>query len=156
MRRMITAIAVALVLAPPAAGLAADCPKTTVGDVESEVMCPVCGTSLALATEAPQAERQRALIRRLVERCRSKDEIKAVLAAEFGDEVLATPGDDGFDLAAYLVPALGLLVGGVALGAAALAWRRGGREQREPEPGEPPAGGAAAERLDSDLERYEL
>ena len=38
------------------------CPKTTLGDVEDEVMCPVCGTPLGLATEAPQAERERALI----------------------------------------------------------------------------------------------
>ena len=33
--------------------------------------------------------------------------MKARLVAEFGDEVLALPGDEGFDLAAYLVPALG-------------------------------------------------
>ena len=33
--------------------------RTTLGDVEDEVMCPVCGTPLALATEAPQAIQQR-------------------------------------------------------------------------------------------------
>ena len=155
MRRALAAAAAALALAASGTALAADCPKTTLGDVEDEVMCPVCGTSLALATEAPQAERQRALIRRLVDGCRSKDEVKAVLAAEFGDEVLAEPGDDGFDLAAYLVPALALILGAAALGAAALRWRRrdGGRPGPE---AEGPAGGAAAERLDSDLERYEL
>ena len=38
-----------------------DCPKTTLGDIEDEVMCPVCGTPLGLATEAPQAQRERAL-----------------------------------------------------------------------------------------------
>ena len=42
-------------LAPAAAALAADCPQTTLGDVEDEVMCPVCGVPLGLATEAPQA-----------------------------------------------------------------------------------------------------
>ena len=46
---------------------AAKCPQTTLGDVEDEVMCPVCGTPLELASEAPQAERERALITRLVD-----------------------------------------------------------------------------------------
>ena len=46
MRRLAAALvaALALVVAPSAA--AADCPKTTLGDVEDEVMCPVCGTPL--------------------------------------------------------------------------------------------------------------
>jgi len=163
-----------LVLLAAAAPAAAACPKTTLGDVEDEVMCPVCGTPLELATEAPQAQRERELIRRLVDRCRSKDEVKAVLAAEFGDEVLALPGNDGFDLAAYLVPALGILLAGGALGASALRWRRGQRcdwtrdpplEEDEPEtagvraprpPAGPAPGGAVAKRLESDLDRYDL
>ena len=150
--------ALTLLLALPAAA-AAQCPRTTLGKVEAEVMCPVCGTPLALATEAPQAQRERELIRRLVDDCRSKDEIKDVLVDEFGENVLARPGDDGFGLAAYVVPGLALLLGGGALGAAALRWRRA---RRLPGAGEataeaPPApGGAAAKRLQSDLERYEL
>ena len=155
MRRLLGGVVAALVLAALAAAPAAGCPKTTLGDIEDEVMCPVCGTSLALASEAPQAERERELIRRLIDECRSKDEVKAVLAAEFGDEVLAEPGDDGFDLAAYLVPALALLLGAAALGAAAIGWRKRGGGRAGPED-EGPASGAAAERLDSDLERYEL
>ena len=147
-RSLLATIAAALALAAPA--VAADCPRTSVLDVEDEVMCPVCGTPLNLATEAPQAERQRALIRRLVDSCRSKDEVKAVLAAEFGDEVLSLPEDEGFDLAAYLVPALGLLLAGAGIGVAAARWRR--RRAR-------PAGevdSASATRLDADLERYDL
>lgn len=137
-----------LAAAAPAAGA---CPKTTLEDVEDEVMCPVCGTPLELATEAPQAARERELIRRLVDGCRSKEEVKAVLAAEFGDEVLAVPGDDGFDLAAYLVPGLAIGVAFLGLGIAALRWR-GGRGGAEAE--QPPS--AVAQRLESDLERYDL
>ncbi len=131
----------------------AQCPKTTLGDVEDEVMCPVCGTPLELASEAPQAERERALITRLVDDCQSKEQVKARLVAEFGDEVLALPDDEGFDLAAYLVPGLGLLIGGGALAAAALGWRRT-RRGRGDEVAAPDA--AAAERLQSDLDRYDL
>lgn len=153
MRRRAALLIAALVLATaPAAG--AQCPKTSLGDVEDEVMCPVCGTPLELTGEAPQAERERALIARLVDDCKSKEQIKARLVAEFGAEVLALPDDEGFDLAAYLVPALGLLIGGGALAAAALGWRRARRD--EPAPGGPAPDPATAERLRSDLERYDL
>jgi cytochrome c-type biogenesis protein CcmH/NrfF len=142
-------LAAALALVVPGAA-AAQCPRTTLGDVEDEVMCPVCGTPLSLATEAPQAVRQRELIQRLVADCRSKEEIKAVLVDEFGEGVLALPDDEGFDLAAYLVPALGILLAGAALGLAAMRWRRRGVRT------EPPPSGAAATRLDEDLDRYDL
>ena len=145
------ALAVALAVAPAAA---AQCPRTSLGDVEDEVMCPVCGIPLELAAEAPQAERERALIARLVDDCKSKEQVKARLVAEFGEEVLALPEDEGFDLAAYLVPGLALLIGGGALGAVALGWRRARRP--EPTTDGPPPDPAAAERLRSDLERYDL
>ena len=152
MRRRAGLLAALLVLAAAPAAVA-DCPKTSLGDVEDEVMCPVCGTPLELASEAPQAERERALIARLVDDCQSKEQVKARLVAEFGDEVLALPDDEGFDLAAYVVPGLGLLLGGGAVVVAALGWRRARR--REPPDG-PAPDSATAERLQSDLDRYEL
>ena len=152
MRRRAVLAAALLSLALPTTAASAQCPRTTLSDVENEVMCPVCGTPLALATEAPQAERQRELIRRLVDDCRSKDEIKTALVAEYGDKVLALPGDEGLDLAAYLVPALAVLLGGGAVGAAALGWRRARRGRRGPDD----PSGPASRRLQSDLERYEL
>ena len=153
MRRLAALAAAVLVLAAAPAALAAGCPKTTMGDVEDEVMCPVCGTPLNLATEAPQANREREFIRRLIDRCRTKDQVKQALAAQYGKGVLATPGDNGFDLAAYLVPALAVLFGGSAIGLAATRWRR----RRGPDEPPPPApAGAAQDRLDSDLERYDL
>ena len=151
MSRVAAALAAAtLMLAVPAAA-AADCPRTTLGDVEDEVMCPVCGTPLELATEAPQAQRERLLIERLIARCQSKQQIKRELAAQFGDRVLALPDDKGFDLAAYLVPGLAVLLGGGAVAFAALRWR--GRRRPQAATG---ADGPSQGRLDSDLERYDL
>jgi cytochrome c-type biogenesis protein CcmH len=152
-KRLAALAAAVLALAAAPAALAAGCPKTTMGDVEDEVMCPVCGTPLNLATEAPQANREREFIQRLIERCRSKDQVKQALAAQFGNRVLATPDDNGFDLAAYLVPALAVLLGASTIAFAATRWRRR-RGPDEPPPAAP--AGAAQDRLDSDLERYDL
>ena len=149
--RRVAAVAAALLLAAPGAALA-QCPKTTLGDVEDEVMCPVCGTPLGLATEAPQAIRERAFIQRLAEDCRSKQEIKDALVAEFGEDVLALPDDDGFNAAAYLVPVLAVLAGLAAIALSVVRWRR-----RPPAPAVAgPEAGGTDERLDDDLRRYEL
>jgi cytochrome c-type biogenesis protein CcmH len=125
-KALIAAIVTLAALALPAAALAAGCTKTSVSDLEDEVMCPVCGTSLGLAREAPQARRERAFIVRQIKRCRSKDDIKAALVTEFGDAVLAVPDDDGFNLSVYLAPLLALLAAGTGIGSALVRWRRAG------------------------------
>jgi cytochrome c-type biogenesis protein CcmH len=152
--RRVLAIAVLLLLVAPAASLAA-CPKTSLADVEDEVMCPVCGVPLGLATEAPQAQRERAFIQREAERCKSKQQIKNELVAQFGDRVLALPPQKGFDLAAYLVPAAILVLGAGAVATIAVTRRRAGASATPAGTTSALAGDDAA-RLDADLERYDL
>jgi cytochrome c-type biogenesis protein CcmH len=153
-RRSLFVAALLLALALPSGAVAADCPKTTLAAVEAEVMCPVCGTPLGLATEAPQANRERAFIQRLVERCRSKEEIKEILVAQYGPGVLALPKAEGFNLGAYLVPALAVLLAAGGIAIATRRWRGGGGgPAAATRPGED---SAAAKRLDADLERYDL
>jgi cytochrome c-type biogenesis protein CcmH len=154
-RRAVVVLAALMALVVAPAALAADCPKTTLGDVEDEVMCPVCGTPLNLATDAPQARRERAFIQSLVEQCKSKGEIKNALSREFGDRVLALPDDKGFGLTAYLVPALGLLLAIAGVTLAAMRWRRGPRSGGDGDIAPAPDPRDAA-RLDADLERYKL
>jgi cytochrome c-type biogenesis protein CcmH len=156
-KRAVVALAATLALlgVVPAA-LAADCPQTTLGDVEDEVMCPVCGTPLELATEAPQAQRERDYIQTLIDDCKSKDEVKSALVAQFGDQVLALPGDDGSDFGdvlVYVIPGLGVLLAAGGIGVAATRWRRKGAQTRAA--GAAPSG-AAGSRLDADLDRYDL
>ena len=120
-------------------------------------MCPVCGVTLELATESPQANQERDFIRKLIAQGLTKDEIKDRLVAEFGPEVLAEPGDSGFDLAAWLVPGVAIVLAAVAIVVGLRRWRRagtrrgggGGRRARARR-------GRRRERLDADLARYEL
>jgi cytochrome c-type biogenesis protein CcmH len=155
MRRTAVLIGVLAALLGAPATAAAQCPRTSLGDIEDEVMCPVCGTPLGLATDAPQAERERAYIERLIEDCRSKDEIKAALAAQFGDAVLALPGDAGNDdlgdVLVYVVPAVGITLAAAGIAFAVVRWRgtRGPRKDRR-------GAGEADRRLEADMERYEL
>jgi cytochrome c-type biogenesis protein CcmH len=154
-RRIAALIVVLLALVVPTAALAQDCPKTSLGDIEDEVMCPVCGTPLGLASEAPQAERERAFIQRQVDSCKSKDEIKKALVAEFGEGVLALPGDEGDDdlgdVLVYVIPAVGIGLAAAGIAFAVLRWRRPERRG----PGRTLAGAEGA-RLDDDMERYDL
>jgi cytochrome c-type biogenesis protein CcmH len=151
MTRVLAAMLVVLLLAPTASWAA--CPKTSLADVEDEVMCPVCGVPLSIA-EAPQAQREREFIRVLIARGYDKPRIKRALEAEFGPAVLALPRKSGFDLAAYLVPILLGLAAAGGLGIALVRWRRRG----PPPPPAAPVGvsGADAQRLDEDLSRYEV
>jgi cytochrome c-type biogenesis protein CcmH len=150
------AIVAAVALASPPLASAQDCPRTTLADIEDEVMCPICGTPLALATEAPQAQRQRAYIERQVANCRSKDEIKQALVAQFGESVLALPGDEGDDdlgdVLVYVIPALGILLAAGGIAFAVVRWRGAGRGRGGPAP----AGAADSSRVDTDMERYDL
>jgi cytochrome c-type biogenesis protein CcmH/NrfF len=144
------------ILVLDSAALAQTCPQTTLADIEDEVMCPVCGTPLGLATEAPQAEREREYIEGLIADCRSKDEIKEALVAQFGEEVLALPGDEGDDdlgdVLVYVVPALAIVLAAGGIAFAVVRWR-GARTKAAP--GTPVTAGDPA-RVDADMERYDL
>jgi cytochrome c-type biogenesis protein CcmH len=161
MTRLIAALAAAALLAAStgaALAIAAGCPKTSLADVENEVMCPVCGVPLGLATEAPQAQRERAFIQREADSCKSKQQIKDALVAQFGERVLALPPDKGFNLVAYLVPAAVVLGGIAAVTTIALHRKRRGGTAAGAN-GAIPTNGMPSEdaaRLDADLERYDL
>jgi cytochrome c-type biogenesis protein CcmH/NrfF len=124
-------------------------PQTTLPDVEDEVMCVECRTALNVST-APVADQERAFIRDRIAEGMTKDEIKAALVEEYGPDVLAEPPSEGFDIAAWLVPAA--LVALAALGIALMArrWRR-----TESEPAGPELEPDDARRLDAELSAFD-
>jgi cytochrome c-type biogenesis protein CcmH/NrfF len=141
-------------ITPPAPAANGAEPQTDLADIEDEVMCPICGTALGLS-ESPQADREREFIRSLIAEGRTKDEIKDALVAEYGEEVLAVPESEGFDLAAWLVPGIAILIAAVAIAVGLRRWRRTGRGGGGPAAGGP-ATASETERLDADLARYDL
>jgi cytochrome c-type biogenesis protein CcmH len=116
-------------------------PPPRAADLESQLVCPVCETTLD-QSNAPIAQRMKSFIRARIAAGDSAQEIKDALVAQFGSEVLAKPPAGGFGLLAWLLP-LAAVAGGAA--AAALLIRAWSRRQ-------PPAR-KAEERLDPRLER---
>ena len=151
MRRMLITAAIGLLMAASPAAAGAVEPRTSLPDVEDEVMCTICGTLLA-ESDSPQADRERALIRQLIAQGEDKDQIKDALVAEYGPRVLATPSGHGFDLLAWLVPGAVIVIAGAAIGYFAVTRAR--RRSSEPDP--PALDASESSRLDEDMARYDL
>jgi cytochrome c-type biogenesis protein CcmH len=133
--------------------------KVNLPDIESQVMCPVCGTALNLSF-SPQADRERAFIRKEIAQGKSEQQILDDLVAQYGTSVLAEPPKSGFDLTAWLVPGIAIILAAIAIAFGLRRWRRAGRQREEEEAssmnGNKPLDDAERERLDSDLARYDL
>lgn len=149
----------AVALAVPAVARAAENPPT-LKELESEIMCPICNTTLELSN-SPAANQIRREIERDIAAGKSESEIKAALVDQFGPAVLASPPAEGFNLLAWLLPLGGGLVAVVGLGWAARRWR-GARAPGEPAAEGPTANGRAPvadrdleRRLDEELARFD-
>ena len=81
----------ALALAAPAS---AQPPRASLPDVEDEVMCVECGTVLSVSS-SPVAQQERAFIREQIAAGKDKEQIKAALVDEYGEDVLAEPARSG-------------------------------------------------------------
>jgi cytochrome c-type biogenesis protein CcmH/NrfF len=123
----------------------------TQGELEGEIICPVCRTTLD-QSDSPIALRMKAFIARRIAAGDTRSEIEDKLIATFGPSVVARPATHGFDLLAWLLP-LGALLGGAAvLGFAAWRWSRA----RAPTPaGSAPLDPAVERRIDEELARFE-
>lgn len=146
MRRAAIAVLVLALAAPAAAGES----RPTASELESELVCPVCNSTLD-TSNAPVALRMKAFIRERIAAGDTKSEIKAQLVDQFGPAVLAVPPRRGFDWIAWLLPLAGLAVAAVAVGALAWRWSRARTGEPEPEPLDP----ELERRLDDELDRFE-
>ena len=70
---------------------AAAAPRASLPDIEDEVMCVECGTVLSVSN-SPVAKQERAFIREQIAAGKDKQQIKAALVDQYGEEVLADPG----------------------------------------------------------------
>ncbi len=157
---IIRLIAMLLIAVTGFSGAASAAPaRTSLPEIEDEVMCPICGTLLSLS-HAPAAERQRVYIRKLIAEGKTKDQIKDALVVEYGGQVLAMPENRGIDVWAYLVPVIGFGLAAIGVIWTVIRWRRGRSDDGSDPPGRtgdgPGEGSDEAERLDRDMARFDL
>jgi cytochrome c-type biogenesis protein CcmH len=144
------ALALCALVAALVAGAATAAPSPS--DLEAELVCPVCGTTLD-QSDAPVAQRMKGYIRERLAAGASEAQIKAELVDQFGPGVLAEPPKSGFDLLAWLVPFAVLVAGAVGVGLVAWAWSR---RRGEGDAGPPASLDPELERrVDAELRRYE-
>jgi cytochrome c-type biogenesis protein CcmH len=124
--------------------------RPTLADLEGEVMCPECHTTLDQSS-SPVARQIKALISARIVAGDSKSQIKDRLVAEYGQGILAAPPKKGFNLLAWVLPFVALFGGALVLGLLAWRWSR-----REPGP-RPGArlSPALERRVDEELARFD-
>jgi cytochrome c-type biogenesis protein CcmH len=132
-RALLCVVALALAAAAPA--LASE-QHPTQNELEGEVMCPVCGTTLD-QSDAAVARNMKMFIAHEIAAGKTKSQIEDSLAATFGEQVLASPPKRGFNLLAWLLPVIGLAVAVPIVGWLAWRWSRRRDPGPEPEPLDP-------------------
>ena len=143
-------VVVLAVVALVAGGTVAAAGPPNAADLEAELVCPVCETTLD-QSNAPIAQRMKAFIRVRIAAGDSEQEIKDALVDEFGPAVLATPPRSGFGLLAWLLPLAALAVGAIAVGLLIRSWSRRRTPSDDGEPLDP-----RLERLvDDELARFD-
>jgi cytochrome c-type biogenesis protein CcmH len=119
-------------------------------ELEGEVMCPVCGTTLD-QSDSPAAQQIKRVIANRIAAGDTKSEIKDRLVAEYGEAILAAPPRQGFGLLAWWLPVAGILAAAALVGVGAWRWARA----REPAAADAPLDPALERRLDDELRRFE-
>ena len=138
----------ALALALTAAG-----PVASLTDIEDEVMCLECGTPLNVSN-SDVADQEREFIAQLIAQGKTKQQVKDALVAEYGPSVLAQPKDEGFRLAAWVVPVLAALAALAAVLFTARRWRRA-RPAPAAAAGDPGLDPDDERRLDAELAAFD-
>ncbi len=93
--------------------------------LSSSLRCPVCQGQSIQDSEAPLAGEMRELIREKLRQGESPQQVRDYFVSKYGEWILLQPEAHGLNLAVYVLPILGLLLGGGALVLAARRWTRG-------------------------------
>lgn len=148
MRAVLAVVLLAACLALAGSAGAAEPPNAA--QLESEIVCPVCKTTLD-QSNAEIAQRMKGYIRQRIAEGATEAQIKSELVEQFGRAVLAEPPKKGFDLLAWALPVAAGVVGAFALGAVAWTWARRGRKETVADAEEPALDATLEARVDAAL-----
>lgn len=102
------------------------------------------------------ADRKRARIAAALQAGQDKEAIVAGFVAEFGQEVFVTPPAEGFNLSAWIMPVIALLLGAIVVWAVLRNWSRHRAALATPHVPETEADDPYRSRLEQELREREL
>lgn len=97
--------------------------RERVMDIAATVACPACAGESAANSQAPAARNVRNEIAAGVAAHKSDDQIRADLAASYGDSILLTPPSHGAASIVWILPVAGLVIGLAGLVYTFRRWR---------------------------------
>ena len=90
-------------------------------DIENSLRSPVHDTTLAVCT-ASEAQEMREEIRQKLATGQTKAQIIKTYVDKYGEEILTSPPKKGFNLMAWVIPFLGIVMGGALIYLALSKW----------------------------------
>ncbi len=126
----VAAVILSLVVAASAAaadaGLTPD-QEALARSIEGKLIAPCCWTQTVAVHDSQAAEEIKMQVRLLVAQGESEDTILDSFVQQYGEEILAAPRAQGFNVLIYLLPVIGALAAGAALLVMIPHWRRAPR-----------------------------
>ena len=86
-----------------------------VTSIANLLMCPVCQGQSVGESNSNLAHDMRDIIRKQLEEGKTKDEILAYFVNSYGETILASPPPKGINWLLWLLPGVGIIVGGVVI-----------------------------------------
>ncbi len=126
---------------------------TTVSEVEKYLMC-TCGCTMPLYTcECQKSEEMRANIQQMIKNGQTREQIIEAYVAKYGEKILSAPTREGFNLLAWVMPFLAVIVVGSILMTAVKRWSRNSASVQGAST--PPLEKKYQERLEEELAKLE-
>lgn len=101
-----------LVILIGSSGAVADDLDARARELDKLLMSPCCWTQTLNNHHSKIAQQMRAEIRQMLKDGKTDEDILTRFTAEYGKRIMAMPSAQGFDLAAYALPAMFLVSGG--------------------------------------------
>lgn len=98
-------------------------------EVASQLKCPVCQNESAADSSASIAQQMRQVVRQQLQEGKSEQQVLRYFADRYGNGILLTPPQQGFNLLAWLMPVIMLLLGMGLVGFVVHDWRAQARPQ---------------------------
>ncbi len=134
LKKLFIILAVYFVLQP---GMPALADSPTVGDISQELICQ-CGCTLTVANcthiECMSRDAMVTAIKDKLDQGQSEEAIIQFFVAQYGEQVLASPPKQGFNLVVWILPFAGILGGIIIIYIAIKKWVKQGKRPQSSTP----------------------